>query len=136
MAYDRTVTEVQRQFIIVGTTNSAQYLQDVTGNRRFWPGRIQRFDLDALKRDRDQIWAEAAALETKGASIRLEPKLWVEASAQQEARVAEDPYLNTLAAALGDRQGKIPTKTIFDWLEIPEGNAIARYFLSIYFHLI
>ena len=67
MSYDRLGTEHPRQCIIVGTTNSGQYLRDTTGNRRFWPVQIQQFDLAALKSDRDQLWAEAAHREAAGA---------------------------------------------------------------------
>jgi predicted P-loop ATPase len=48
MAYDRAVTEARRQCVIIGTTNNEQYLRDRSGNRRFWPVRIKRFDLEAL----------------------------------------------------------------------------------------
>ena len=40
MAYGHIVEEVPRQFIIVGTTNSSEYLIDLTGNRRFWPVKV------------------------------------------------------------------------------------------------
>lgn len=50
LAYDRTTSEVPRQFVFAGTTNGGNYLTDPTGNRRFWPVRIVRFDLDALSR--------------------------------------------------------------------------------------
>ena len=93
LAYGRMATEVPRQFVIAGTTNNmSEYLRDSTGNRRFWPVRIQVFDVTALKRDRDQLWAEAAVLEAQGASIRLPEKLWPDATAQQDARREIDPW--------------------------------------------
>ena len=92
LAYGRLPIEQPRQFIIVGTTNSYTYLTDSTGNRRFWPIRIKQFDIPWIKENRDQIWAEAAAREASGESIRLDPKLYKHASMQQEKRRAEDPW--------------------------------------------
>src|SRR5262249_40564267 len=87
MAYDRAGTAPRRQCVICGTTNSERYLRDRTGNRRFWPVRVGRFDLEALKRDLNQLWAEAAAREAApGASIRLPEALWAEAAKEQQAR--------------------------------------------------
>jgi hypothetical protein len=104
MAYDHLDSEVPRQCVIVGTTNDGKYLRDTTGNRRFWPVAVSGFDLDALRRDRDQLWAEAAAREAEGAAIRLDPDLWADAAAEQDARRVEDPYFDRLHTAL-DEEG-------------------------------
>jgi len=71
MAYDRDRTRMPRQFVVVGTTSSADYLRDTTGNRRFWPVSVRRFDLGRLVEIRDQLWAEAAVAEAAGESINL-----------------------------------------------------------------
>src|SRR5262249_36306930 len=107
MAYGRITIEYPRQFIIVGTTNSAIYLKDVTGNRRFWPVKVKQFDIATLRRDRDQLWAEASVREAEGASIRLAPALWVAAGEQQAERTVNDPWLDILTEVLGDLKGKL-----------------------------
>src|SRR3546814_15833718 len=60
MSYARLPVSVPRQCVILGTTNSERYLRDLTGNRRFWPVRVDGFDLPRLRADVDQLWAEAA----------------------------------------------------------------------------
>jgi predicted P-loop ATPase len=57
--YARHFVQRPRQTVLVGTTNAGTYLKDHTGNRRFWPIKCGRIDLDGLKRDRDQLWGEA-----------------------------------------------------------------------------
>lgn len=109
MSYDRVISEVKRQCIIVGTTNSAKFLNDVTGNRRYWPVEVGVFDLVKLKADRDQLWAEAAAREAKGESIRLDSSLWAEAAEEQTERTVADPWVEQIENLLGKKMGKILT---------------------------
>jgi predicted P-loop ATPase len=68
---------VPRQFVIIGTTNVTEGpFIEATGNRRFWPVRVQRFDLERLRDGRSQLWAEAAKVEAIGKSIRIDPRLF------------------------------------------------------------
>ena len=70
--YGAHSVSVKRRVVFAGTVNpppGAGYLKDITGNRRFWPVRtadVGPIDLEALARDRDQLWAEAVALYKAG----------------------------------------------------------------------
>lgn len=50
-----------RRCVFVGTTNETEFLADQTGNRRWLPMNVvKQCDVEALERDRDQVWAQAA----------------------------------------------------------------------------
>ena len=65
LAYERSAANYPRQSIIMGSTNDDAYLRDDTGGRRFWPIRCMvnrvggSIPIERLKRERDQLWAEA-----------------------------------------------------------------------------
>jgi predicted P-loop ATPase len=118
MAFGHFVLEAPRQCIIVGTTNVLEYLKDASGNRRFWPVRTQQFKIAALRHVRDQLWAEAAARETAGASIRLDAKLWPKATEEQEQRLARDPWFDAPHSALSGMEGKISSASVWEILDV------------------
>jgi len=91
--YERYIVTVPRQCVFAGSVNPETYLRDETGNRRFWPVRCGSIDLDALWRDRDQLWAEAVARYREGAIWWLdEPELIAAANAQQDKRYQTDAW--------------------------------------------
>jgi len=86
-AYGHFVKKQKRHSIEVGTTNSSEYLQSQTGNRRFWPLRVLKsIDVEKLKRDRLQLWGEAAHYQSQGESLVLDKALWGKAGQEQEER--------------------------------------------------
>lgn len=124
MAYAHTPVERPRQFIIIGTTNSAEYLADSTGARRFWPVRVQRFDVEGVARDRDQLWAEARVREAAGESIRLSEELWSAAGEHQERRREVDAWEECLLDAVSSLEPassggvRVATNALWETLDI------------------
>ena len=127
-AYGRTITSQPRRCVFFATTNNETYLKSQTGNRRFWPVQTGRIDVEGLRRDRDQLWAEAASLEAVGMSIFLPEDMWSDARAEQEKRREHDPWDDILEGVSGDTyptpegetEERVSTYTlIFDTLKIP-----------------
>lgn len=112
MAYGRETTRRDRQFIVIGTTNDKQYLKDYL-NRRYWPVEISRCNVEGLMAEREQLWAEAAAAEATGESIRLAEQLWADAAAEQEARRIMDPFEAVLMGALDEVTGIIALEDVW-----------------------
>jgi predicted P-loop ATPase len=90
--YARSNEDRPRRCIFVGTTNDTEYLQDPTGNTRFWPVLTGTIDLAALERDRDQLWAEAALAEATGEPLIIPEELWGAAAERQNERFIGDPW--------------------------------------------
>jgi putative DNA primase/helicase len=91
--YERYVVEVPRQCVFAGSVNPETYLQDETGNRRFWPVRCGSIDIDALRNDRDQLWAEAVTRYRQGAIWWFaESELIALAKIEQDKRYQADAW--------------------------------------------
>lgn len=98
-AYARNVSVNKRQCVFIGTTNDKEFLNDNTGNRRFWV-----LDTDASRRTKtvwgdlddyeiDQIWAEAMVLFKAGENImELDKEAYEYARKMAEKYSEENPY--------------------------------------------
>jgi hypothetical protein len=103
-AYGHFAEERGRQNVFIGTVNEWHFLKDPTGNRRWWPIETTRVDLDWLRANVHQLWAEAVEVE-KGLpltdeALELPPHLWPVAKAIQDSHMVVDPWLELLRAAI------------------------------------
>lgn len=104
-AYGRKERTHPRRCMFWGTTNDQQYLRDNTGNDRFFPVVIERVDVEAMKRDRDQLVGEAVHLLRE---FEREGRNWWELSGEARSKLAKhrqqaevaDPWMGIIAAAI------------------------------------
>lgn len=97
--YGRRAENVKRRCVFVGSTNETQFLRD-SENRRFWPIRVGYIDIEGLRRDREQLFAEAVRWYRRGV------RWWVQGDerelfmAQQERRHQHDAFEERIRAYL------------------------------------
>ncbi len=116
--YGKTYVERPRQGILIGTTNSQDYLRDASGNRRIWPVKCEFSDVPWIRENRDQLWAEAAAREASGECIWLDDdEVRHQAEAQQSQRMIEDVWSDAIDDWIKGRDsttcGEILTECLF-----------------------
>jgi predicted P-loop ATPase len=113
-AYARHTTSHPRRCVFIATTNVDDFLQDITGNRRWWvvqchtSAQDRGEDMASLRRDRDQIWAEAMAMWRTGEPLALGPELYQDAVEAQTNALEEDPWR-------GDIEEFVSRKVPPDW---------------------
>ena len=89
-AYGRHVKELPRCCVFFGTTNTTDFLQDTTGNRRFWPVDVgeqphtKNVWRDLTPETINQLWAEAKAYWQCGEDLYLTGNVEAEAKIKQE----------------------------------------------------
>ncbi len=91
--FGRRPIEAPRECVFAGSSNHTSYLRDETGGRRFWPIRCGKINIAELKRDKDQLWAEARDRFRAGASWWLDERRLVDAAVEeQKQRYEGDPW--------------------------------------------
>ncbi len=96
-AYGRNVKELPRCCVFFGTCNQMDFLQDTTGNRRFWPVDVgeqpheKKVWGDLTDEVIDQIWAEAKLRWQMGEQLYLTGEVEKEAQRRQESHREASP---------------------------------------------
>jgi predicted P-loop ATPase len=96
VAYGKRTETFPRQCIFIGTTNNREFLNDPTGNRRFWPVDVtvnkpsKNIWRDLNQAEIDQLWAEAVTLYQAGESVFLDADIELKATEIQGAHTELD----------------------------------------------
>lgn len=109
-AYMAHTNDYPRQCIFIGTTNNEQFLTDKTGNRRFFPVKVNSdgYELNraakTIKEYISQCWAEAKALFDSGELPPFpDPDLTKEISSEQNAALEDDYRVGIIKDYVSDK---------------------------------
>ena len=117
-SYGRHEVQFPRQCVFAGTTNASEYLVDVTGNRRFWIVVCGRIDLEALRRVRGQLWAEAAQRYRQREPWHLTGAVADVAAGEAQARVSHDPWTGDVVVALFGRTEPVTPGEVLNKMQL------------------
>ena len=116
--YGKNVQTIPRRCMFIGTTNNPQFLTDKTGNRRFYPVKVQSHAYKMYDNEEKiqeyirQAWAEAVYLYKQG---KLQPfakkEVLEQIRAAQEAAMEDDWRIGAIEQYLED-QKKTPKSTV------------------------
>jgi putative DNA primase/helicase len=114
--YGRSPQDFPRGSVFAGTTNEDDWQNDPTGARRFWPVRCGKIDLDWLRDNRDQLFAEAVARFKAGKDWYSVPA--AAAAEETERRQPEHPWADTLREYMDTGRSYSIAKLLKDALEV------------------
>lgn len=98
--YREFVTQFPRLLVFVGTTNQNEFLSDDTGNRRFLPVRVSNVNVEGIRQNRDQLWAEAKQMfADSGIQFTAAEQL---AASEHEQYMIKDAWQETVSRWLNE----------------------------------
>lgn len=117
LSYAQRSQTYPRRCVFIGTTNESNYLNDETGERRYWPVEVGKCDLDKLKKCLTQIWGEAVSRYKKGEKWWIEDDSVILASRSVHAeKTASDEMTPMVNAWL--QKAEMPFHGIDVWGEV------------------
>lgn len=106
-SYGRHSKDFPRQCVFIGTSNIREFIVDETGGRRYWPVEVHadaetaHDRIEALRAERDQLWAEAMVRYREGESVEIrDASLREEVLEAQERSTQQDEWVGMIQAYL------------------------------------
>lgn len=118
MPWDKRVTDHPRQVVFIGTTNREQFLTDKTGNRRFYPVRVDFDGYDLITREEEcrafiaQCWAEAKVRLDAGEMQPFTSRALIDLVKDKQEDAMEDDY------RVGEIEAYLQTKSVTCGLDL------------------
>jgi predicted P-loop ATPase len=113
-AYGRHAITQKRHVVFAGTTNNKQFINDDTGSRRYWPVKTKKINLKWVKKNRDQLWAEAVAMYNAGETWFLDDTMEAERREESMVYSQEDPWLEPIRSWLQVNYSEITAQAVLE----------------------
>jgi hypothetical protein len=138
-AYGYEYVLYKRRACFAFSLNDLEFLRDATGNRRYWVVSIirDRVDIEGLRRDRDQILAEALVRLERGElhwPTPEEEERIIEPERQRYMPEAAVEVVNILRRFIVEKpQTTRPNRTDFAWKWLPRPQPLRELYLDEFF---
>jgi predicted P-loop ATPase len=117
MAYARNTEDYPRQCAFIGTINPDEcgYLKD-NQNRRYWPVTVGQMDIERMKAEVEQLWAEVVVLFKQGEACYIEDRdLELEVQEEIDKRKIQDSWVESVIRFLNMPRGDDVTDPVTEW---------------------
>jgi putative DNA primase/helicase len=126
-AYGRHAITIKRHVVFAGTTNESQFINDMTGSRRYWPIRVNEVNLHWVRENRDQLWAEAIEAYKAGDTWYLDKEMDLRRHDSSKIYRQDDPWQEPISNYLMIQRGYVTmTMVMEDGLKIERGRMNRR----------
>tara|TARA_Y100000114_G_scaffold111186_1_gene104941 strand:+ start:1787 stop:3121 length:1335 start_codon:yes stop_codon:yes gene_type:complete len=113
-AYGRHAITIKRHVVFAGTTNEAQFINDMTGSRRYWPIKVNEVNLHWVRENRDQLWAEAIVAYRAGETWYLDKEMDIQRHDSSKIYRQDDPWVEPITNFLMIHRGHVTMTMVME----------------------
>ena len=113
-AYGRHAITIKRHVVFAGTTNEAQFINDMTGSRRYWPIKVNEVNLHWVRENKDQLWAEAIVAYRAGETWYLDKEMDIKRHDFSKIYRQDDPWVEPITSYLMVHRGHVTMTMVME----------------------